>query len=294
MAIAPDLDPLAVRRQFARRAATLHRADFILRETERRMLERLEIVRLEPARIVDVGCGLGQGLAALAQRYPNAAIFGCDLAWPIVVQARRILEPPTRGLLARLRSRSAPPIASVFVADAQALPIAGSSADLVWSNLVFHWFVDPVRAVEEWYRVIRPNGLLSFTSLGVDSFVELRDAGASLMPFPDMHDIGDLLIASGFAEPVMDMERITLTYRDATALLADVRALGGNAQRGRFRGLVGRRERDDWLAAIEAARGSDGLLRLTLELIFGHAWCPAQKRLADGLARINFVPRKKT
>ncbi|HRO60596.1 MAG TPA: methyltransferase domain-containing protein [Burkholderiaceae bacterium] len=293
MAIAPDLDPLAVRRQFARRAATLHRADFILRETERRMLERLEIVRLEPARIVDVGCGLGQGLAALAQRYPNAAVFGCDLAWPVVAQARRVLEPPTRGLLARLRSRAAPPIASVFAADAQALPMPAASTDLVWSNLVFHWFVDPVRAVEEWYRVIRPNGLLSFTSLGVDSCVELRDAGARLMPFPDMHDIGDLLIASGFAEPVMDMERITLTYRDATALLADVRALGGNAQRGRFRGLVGRRERNDWIAAIERARGSDGLLRLTLELIFGHAWCPAQKRLPDGLARINFVTRSK-
>lgn len=258
------------------------------------MLERLGIVRLVPNSIVDVGCGLGRSLAALAQRYPQAAIYGCDLAWPVAAQARRALTPPARGLLARLRSGAAAPVASVFAADAHALPLPNASADLVWSNLVFHWFGDPVRAVGEWHRIVRPNGLLTFTSLGVDSFVELRTAGARLMPFPDMHDIGDLLTSTGFADPVMDMERVTLTYRDAAALLADAHALGGNALRDRFRGLLGRRERDAWLAAIERARDADGMLRLTLELVFGHAWCPEHKRLPDGLSRINIVPRSKS
>jgi malonyl-CoA O-methyltransferase len=292
MATAPDLDPKAVRRQFARRAASLHRADFLFRETERRLLERLELVRMQPAAIVDVGCGLGRSLAALAQRYPQAALFGCDQALPVARAARAALAPPQRGLLARLRGRPAQSLAAIFVADGQALPLADSSVDLLWSNLVFHWFADPPRAVEEWHRVIRPGGLLTFTALGVDSFTELRQAGARTMPFPDMHDLGDLLSAAGFAEPVMDMDRITLTYREPEALLADARLLGGNALRGRFRGLLGRGHRREWLAAIERTRGGDGLLRLTLELVFGHAWCPTPKRLPHGLAPIRLVPRK--
>jgi malonyl-CoA O-methyltransferase len=282
-----------VRRQFGRRAVTLQRADFLLRESERRLLERLEIVRLQPAAILDVGCGLGRSLAMLAQRYPQASLYGCDLAWPVAVQARHTLAPRVRGLLARLGGRPAAPLAEVFAADAQAMPLPASCVDMIWSNLVFHWFTDPVRAVQEWYRLIRPDGLVTFTVLGVDSFKELRAAGARMMPFPDMHDIGDLLTDTGFAEPVMDMEHITLTYRDASALLDDARALGGNALRGRFRGLLGRSHRNDWLVAIERARGADGLLRLTIELVYGHAWCPAAKRRADGLVPVNFIPRKR-
>lgn len=293
MATPSELDPTAVRRQFARRASRLHSADFLFRETERRLLERLEIVRLQPASVLDVGCGLGRSLAALAQRYPQAAVCGCDLAWPIAARARRALTPTSRGLLARLRGRPAQPLASVFAADAHALPLRGASFDMIWSNLAFHWFADPPRAVDEWHRVIRPDGLLTFTALGVDSLVELRAAGARFMQFPDLHDIGDLLSGAGFAEPVMDVERIALTYREPEAMLADARALGGNALRGRFRGLLGRGRRRDWLAAIERGRGSDGLLRMSIELVFGHAWCPSKKRLPRGLARVDFAPRRK-
>ena len=290
---ASDLDPKAVRRQFARRADRLQEADFLLREAERRLLERLEIVRLDPAAILDVGCGLGRSVAALAQRYPKAAISGCDLSWPIAARAARMLAPESRGLLARLRRGPAHPIAPVFVADAGALPVRTSSIDLLWSNLVFHWFPDAPAVIEEWHRVIRPEGLLSFTALGVDSLRELRAAGGRFLEFPDMHDIGDMLVGAGFAEPVMDVERIVLTYRDPVAMLADARALGGNALAGRFRGLLGRGHRRDWLAALEQGRDSDGLLRLTVELIFGHAWCPAKKRLPDGLSRVEFMPRHK-
>lgn len=293
MASTSDLDPKAVRKQFARRADSLHRADFLLRETERRLLERLEVVRLQPGTILDVGCGLGRSLAALAQRYPQASLLGCDQAWQVAARAQRALTPSARGLLARFRRGPVQPMASIFAADAHALPLAASSADLVWSNLAFHWFVDPPRVVDEWYRVIRPDGLLTFTVLGVDSLAELRAAGARTMAFPDMHDIGDLLVGAGFAEPVMDVERITFTYRSPSALLADVRALGGNALTTRFRGLLGRSRRGEWLQALDCARDAAGMLRLSIELIFGHAWCPPKKRLPDGLARVEFVPRRK-
>lgn len=292
MAAASDLDPKAVRRQFARRASRLHEADFLLRETERRLLERLEIVRMQPATILDVGCGLGRSLGALSQRYPQARLFGCDQALPVIRRARETLTPTRQGLLARLRGRPAEPIAEVFAGDARLLALADSSIDMIWSNLVFHWFDDPLPVVEEWQRVIRPQGLLTFSLLGVDSFLELRQAGARTMRFPDMHDIGDLLVAAGFAEPVMDMDKIVLTYREPEALLADVRVLGGNALRDRFRGLLGRSQRNEWLAAIGRTRGSDGLLRITLELVFGQAWCPSPKRLPRGLAPVRIVPRK--
>lgn len=293
MAHPSALDPKAVRRQFARRADRLHQADFLLRETERRLLERLEIVRLTPAAVLDVGCGLGRSLAALAQRYPQATLRGCDLSWQVAARARAALEPTARGLLARLRRGPTQPVAAVFAADAHALPLPPSCTDLIWSNLVFHWFHEPQRVVDEWYRVIRPDGLLTFTVLGVDSLIELRTAGARLPDFPDMHDIGDLLVGAGFAEPVMDVERLVLTYRDAETLLADARALGGNALAGRFRGLLGRGHRREWLAAIERGRAADGMLRLSVELIFGHAWCPPRKRLPGGLAHVEFMPRRK-
>ena len=104
-----------------------------------------------------------------------------------------------------------------------------------------------------------------------------------MMAFHDLHDIGDLLAAAGFAEPVMDSERLTLTWAGPQALLGDLRALGGNALRGRFRGLLGRGHLAGWLHALEALRGPDGRLQATVELVFGHAWCPARKRRSDGL-----------
>lgn len=287
----PDLDPSAVRRQFARRAANGGRADFLLREVESRMLERLDLVRLAPETVLDVGCGLGSGLIALKRRYPAARLLGVDAAGPVVRCAREALAPPSRGFFARLRPSATEPIARVVLADAQALPFANSSVDLVWSNLALHWFESPERAIAEWYRVARAGGLLDFSFLGVDTLVELRGLGARIMPFHDMHDIGDALMAAGFSEPVMDTQRLTLSWRTAQALLDDVRALGGNAQRERFRGLLGRRQRTGWLEAIESLRGEDTLLRVTVEVVFGHAWCPARKRRADGLVPIEIQPR---
>ncbi|MCO5100867.1 MAG: methyltransferase domain-containing protein [Burkholderiaceae bacterium] len=289
----PDIDPSSVRLQFSRRARQAPRGDFLLREVESRMLERLSLVRLAPRRIVDVGCGRGEGLLALKRQYPEAALVGVDASLGAVRRARESFAIPSRGFFARVMRPDAGPLAAFAVGDAQALPLAGSSVDLVWSNLALHWFESPLRAIDEWFRVMRPGALLDFSFFGVDTFVELRALGARTMSFHDMHDIGDALLQAGFSEPVMDMQRLTLSWKTPQALLDDVRSLGGNALRGRFRGLLGRRSRDEWLRAIESLRAGDGLIRCTVEVAYGHAWCPQRKRRADGLASIEFHPRRR-
>lgn len=292
MLTAPDLDPSAVRRQFSRRARQPARADFLLAEIEGRMLERLDLVRLAPDSVLDVGCGAGRGMLALKRRYPAAELLGVDSSFGAARAAREVLAPPSQGFFARLRAAAAAPVARIAVADANALPLRDASIDLIWSNLALHWFEAPERALAEWYRVARPGALLDFSYFGVDTFAELRGLGARFMRFHDMHDVGDLVAAAGFAEPVMDAERLTMSWPTPQALLDDLRALGGNALRDRFRGLLGRGQRAAWLQALEALRGPDGRLHAGIEVVFGHAWCPARKRRADGLSTVEFVPRR--
>lgn len=293
---APDLDPVAVRRQFSRRAAAPGRADYLFAEVEARMLGRLDAVRLSPRRVIDVGCGAGRSLLALKRRYPQAELVGLDSAPGMARAARAVCAAPGpagQGLLARLRVRAPTPVlAHVVAADAHALPLADASVDLVWSNLALHWFEAPDRALAEWHRVARPGALVHFSFFGVDTLAELRALGARTMRFHDLHDVGDLLGSVGFVEPVMNCERLALTWADPVALLADLRALGGNALRSRCRGLHARAHRDAWLRDLASLRRSDGRLHATIELVYGHAWCAQRKRRSDGLAPVEFVPRR--
>ena len=290
----PDLDPKAVRLQFGRRAKRIGDADFLLREIEQRMFERLDVIKLAPAALIDIGCGLGRGLQALAQRYAGAQAIGIDAA-PAMLAAN-LQARSGAGMAARLRNAVAaglgrPGGPSLAAADSKALPFAASSFDLLWSNLAWHWFDDPLAVAAEWYRVIRPQGLVMFSSFGVDTLRELRALGAELPEFPDMHDVGDLLGQTGFAEPVLETERLTISYADPARLLHELGALGGNARRRRTRGLTGRGRRADWLRRLDRARNPDGRLTLTFEVIFAHAWCPPRKRLGEGLAAIHWQPK---
>jgi malonyl-CoA O-methyltransferase len=298
-----DLDRSAVRRQFDRRSARQDPAEFLLREVERRMFERLDLVRLEPSRILDVGCGLGDGVRRLRARWPQAEALGIDLSPRRVAQARALDRPGlgawAQGLARRLTGRGgvpapAGPLARYLVGDAHRLPLADASADLVWSNLAFQWFDDVPAAIAEWYRVIRPEGLLMFSAFGVDSLAELRRAGVALPALPDLHDIGDALVAAGFADPVMDVERLTITWTDPARMLAELRALGGDARRGRPRGLATPRRRDRALAALASRlRAGDpaAALSTSVELVYGHAWCGARKKRLDGYAPVEFRTR---
>jgi len=241
---------------------------------------------------------VGTALPGLARRFPGAELVGIDWAGSALDRARQRLAPPRLAWLARWLSRTGRdgPQAGALLsqADPHALPLAGNSVDLIWSRLMLHWHSPPAPLLAEWYRVIRPGGLLSFSCLAVDTLAELRELGAAIMPFPDMHDVGDALVAAGFAEPVLDTERLTVTWRDPESLIADLRALGGNALRERRRGLVTPRMRARWLDALSRAlRREDGLISISFELIYGQAWCPAVKRLPDGLSPVRFVARRR-
>jgi malonyl-CoA O-methyltransferase len=268
----------AVRRQFDRRAPRAADADYLHREVEQRMMDRLDPVRISPARILDAGCGAGAGLAMLSERYPQALVVGADLSFAMVNRARS--EHSER----------------VVSADLQALPFANSRLDLVWSNLALHWCPDPGAVLAEWSRVLRADGLVMFSAYGVDSFKELRKLGWSTQRFPDMHDLGDALIRTGFSAPVMDMEPLTLTWRDPNRAWADLRALGGHALEARSPGLSGRIRKQQWLEAlIQGAEDAQdpGTFSVTIELIYGHAWCSPASKLEPGTARVEFVGRRR-
>ncbi|MGH6624691.1 MAG: methyltransferase domain-containing protein [Burkholderiaceae bacterium] len=264
-----------VRRQFGRRAVRLAGRDVLLREVAARMLERLSYIRLAPRRILDLGCGLGRARGPLLQRYAGAEWLGVDLAEPLL-RAGRVEADATRRGFARWRATRAESI----VADAARLPIADDSVELIFSNLMLNWHPSPHTVFPEWRRALTVNGLLMFSTLGPDTLKELRSAAsealphAAPMPFVDMHDFGDMMLASGFATPVMDVETLTLTYETPKDLIADVRALGGNPRADRWPALVSTAQAHRLYAALDARRGPDGRIPLTFEVAYGHAWNP--------------------
>jgi len=282
----PGIDARAARRFFDRSAGG---ADVLSREVERRMAERLELVRLDPARVLDAGSGGGEAAALLARRYPRAECFSLDAAHAQLARARakaraaRSLMQRARGLMKG--SLSAAP---AVCGDFHRLPFASRSFQLAWSNLALAWAGDPLPVFKELCRVLEVGGLLMFSTYGPDTLKELRAAFAAVDSAPhvhrfiDMHDLGDMLVAAGFAEPVMDMEVITLTYPDFDALLSDLRLSGqANAASDRRRGLMGRRAWQDMHRRYEMLR-QEGRLPATVEVIYGHAWRPEPRMSEDG------------
>lgn len=273
-----DIDARAARRRFDRAAATYRSASRIESEVGVRMLERLDYVRVTPARILDAGSGPAPQAAALFRRYPQARLVALDFSLPMLAHARA-----AAGWLARLKG--ARPLA--LCASLERLPLASGSVQLVWSNMALHWAADARAALAEFQRVLTPDGLLMFSTLGPDTLKELRAAAGPgrVHRFADMHDLGDALVAAGFADPVMDMEQLTLAYAGAGALLADLRTSGQTLARAdRPRGLAGRGLR----AALEHL-GSDA----TYEVVYGHAWKGAPRKTADGrsIVQVNRLPR---
>ncbi|CUI07495.1 methyltransferase domain-containing protein [Massilia sp. P8910] len=295
--LSAPIDLARVRSLFSR-PQRMERSDFLRREIAARMHERLMLVKVAPRRVLDAGCGSGADLALLQKDYPAAHIVGLDAAAAMIEAAKT----PASALksLNQMLSRLLPGKAGVdlLCGDFGSLPFGANSVDLVWSNLALHWHPQPDRVFAEWRRVLRQDGLLMFSNFGPDTLRELRsafaeaDAAPHVLPFVDMHDFGDQLVAAGFSTPVMDMEVITVTYDTAAALLADARALGGNPLATRGRGLLGRAAWQRMLAALERQRRADGKLGLTFEVIYGHAFRPAPRVTAAGEAIIRFEPRK--
>jgi len=277
-----QVDAQVARLRFARAAATYAAAARLEAEVGNRMLERLDYVKVAPRRVLEAGCGPGRESAALQKRYPGAALVELDFALPML---RR-----KRSLLSRLGLR---PAALQVCGDLQRLPLAEGSIDLTWSNMALHWAADPRAALGEISRATAAEGLLLFSTLGPDTLAELRAAAGDgrVHRFADMHDVGDALVAAGFSAPVMDMERLTVTYSGGEALLADLRASGQtSAAPARPRGLAGRRFRSTLGAALQA-RMRGGRLPVTFEVVYGHAWKDASSKRADGGSIVQFARR---
>ena len=290
---APDpreVDPRAVRRAFARAVSTYDAAAALQREVSARMAARLDVVKIAPALILDAGCGTGEAIGELSLRYPGARVVALDLVLPMAAAARARVQRG-RTLLRRLLPAALSGTARApwfLCGDMNALPLRGVAVDLVWSNLALQWVNDVPRVFAEMRRVLKVGGLITFTTFGPDTLREIRSAFARAdghthtNRFVDMHDLGDMLVHAGFADPVMDMEQITLTYADPEALLRELKHLGAtNATRGRSHGLMGRGRWRRMLAALEAKR-RDGRVPATFEVVYGHAWKGEPKRTAEG------------
>lgn len=286
------VDTRQVRRNFSRVAKHYDTTAFLSREVDRRMLERLDYVRIEPARVLDLGCGTGASLTALRERYRDAQLVGADFAEPMLRAGRS-----ERTFLSRLLPFLKPQSAAFCAADAEALPFPAASFGLLWSNLLLHWLNEPRPALREAHRVLETGGLFMFSTFGPDTLRELAgvfdDGYAHTQRFTDMHDLGDMLVECGFAEPVMDMEVLTLTYTSFDDLVSELHAAGDRcAMQARRKGLVGRQA---WEKARQAyARLSDdGRIPATFEVVYGHAWKGEPKKVADGRAVIRFDRRPK-
>ena len=271
-----------VRRAFGRAASTYDAAAELQRRVREELLSRLDVVKLAPSVVLDLGTGTGHAALALKRRYPEATVVAVDLAESMLREARR------RQTLFRRFQR--------LCADAGSLPLRSASVDLIYSSLLLQWCDVPDGVFAECRRVLRPGGLLSFTTFGPDTLVELRRAwaaadgrGVHVSRFLDMHDVGDALMRAGFAEPVMDVDRITLTYAEVRDLMRDLKAIGAhNAASGRARGLTGKATFARMVDAYEEER-RDGRLPATYEVVYGHAWAPSgADRRADpsGVVRI--------
>lgn len=282
------LDKRLVRRSFERAAATYDAAAVLQDEVCRRMLARLDYIRADPAVLLDAGSGTGNAVTGLLRRYPKARVIALDLALGMV-----------RRALARRpwwRRITAPARLAGVCGDLERLPLATGSVQLVWSNLALQWLDEPRAALAEMRRVLAPGGLLLFSTFGPDTLKELRAAFAAVdghthvNRFMDMHDLGDRLVACGYADPVMDMEMVTLTYADVRALMRDLKAIGAhNMTLGRPQGLRGRALIERVAEGYEPFR-RDGRLPATFEVVYGHAWNPAPRVSPTGRRVIDIRP----
>lgn len=276
------LDPRVVRRAFDRAAGGYDRNADLQREIADELLDRLAGVRIEPERVIDLGCGTGHASRVLARMYRRATVCGVDFAPSMLHRFRRGWWPRGRPL----------PVCG----DLLRLPFADASVDLLFSNLAFQWIDDLPTLFAELRRVLRPEGVLMFSSFGPDTLMELRDAWAAVDEaehvnrFPDMHDVGDALLQAGLRDPVMDVDRLTRSYPDLRALMHSIKSIGaGNAATGRPRGLTGhgvlRR-----LEAAYPARDGTGRPRASWEVVYGHAWGATIARPGHGDAAEFAVP----
>lgn len=284
----PDKDKVA--QSFAAAALQYDDVAVLQRQTADELLDRLSLMKIQPQKILDLGAGTGRNLALLHQRYPDAQLIAMDIAPGMLKQAQKRFRHDL-GFKRWLPKNKA---LQAITGDAEELPLADNSVDLVFANLALQW-CDPKQSFKEIQRVLKADGLLMFTSLGPDTLTELRQAWAAVDDYPhvnvfyDMHDVGDAMTASGLTDCVLDVEPYTLTYKTAMSMMRDLKILGAhNVNQGRRRGLTGKNVMQNVITAYEQFR-RDGLLPASYEVVFGHGWKlpqPSQQASADGSVHI--------
>jgi len=258
-------DRYALARAFDRAGSGYDAAAGLQARVRAELLQRLQFFRLQPQVVLDVGAGTARASVALKQHFPGALVIAADIALGMLRAAPRPWWPWRRY--------------ERIVADAYALPLQAQSVDLIFSNLMLQWCDRPDAVFGEFQRVLRPTGLVVFSTFGPDTLWELREAWASVddgehvSRFADMQELGDGLTQAGLMEPVMDVEQHKLDYADSRSLMRELQRIGAaNAALGRRRGLTGRTRMQAVTAAYERRRTVSGL-PATYEVIFGAAFC---------------------
>ncbi len=273
------IDKSQARAAFSRAAPRYDEVAVLQREIARRMIERLDYIRHRPEVVLDVGAGTGDATRALSHYYGKSRVIALDFALPMLRQVRK------RG-----RWFKRPPC---ICGDAEQLPLAGRSVDMIFSNVALQWCNDLPGTMREFRRVLRPTGMLLFSTFGPDTLKELRtswsavDGYSHLSPFTDMHEVGDAMLQAGLAEPVVDVDRISLSYDDVPSLMRDLKTLGAhNVTAQRARGLTGKGRMRAMIRAYEQFRVDDKL-PASYEVVYGHAWAPAEAGISVPLHQLS-------
>ena len=262
------LEKKQIRRNFDRAATSYDAAAALQQEIAVRTLDRFDFIKHQPNTILDMGCGTGTLTFGLMERFSKAKITALDMA-------PRMLEvlKSKLGFWQRLRKKP-----NFLCADIESIPLKDNSFDLVVSGLTLQWCNQPDKVFSEVMRILKPGGLFMFTTFGPDTLKELRQCWAKVdnyshvSAFLDMHDVGDALMRHGYSEPVMDTERLRLTYKNVKDLLRELKQIGANnATAGRNRKLTGAARMRAMEEAYEEHRNK-GALPASYEIVYGHAW----------------------
>lgn len=271
------VDEVALQRMVARLQRAFQ-APWLHGEAARRLAERLPIVKLQPRRVIDWWPHIGGGASVLASAYPKARVLGVQPSG----------TPPEVRPWWSARRWSGPTVATTRELDE-------GQAQLVWSNMMLHAAADPMQCLRDWHRALAVDGFLMFSTLGPGTLASLRSVyashgwGPAMAPLVDMHDLGDMLVEAGFADPVMDQETLTLTWSHADQALQELRSLGSNMDPARMTGLRTPRWRGRLIEAIERAakRNASGRIEMTFELVYGHAFKPLPRHRVSEQAQIS-------
>jgi len=261
-----------IQRHFDAKAISYESSAVLQRNVCDELLQRLDLTSLKPSVILDAGCGTGLGTQGLMQKYKKAKVLSLDLSPEMLKQTK------SKGGWFRK------PV--LICADAEEIPLQDESVDLIFSNFMLQW-CDHKKVFAEFKRILKPDGLLMFTTFGPDTLKELKqswsqvDKHAHVNDFTDMHDLGDELINVGLAEPVMDMDLMSLTYKDAMSVMSDLKAIGANTTlknqaKPVEQGLVTPAKLKRVIKFYEAFR-KDGVVPASYEVIYGHAWKTKQR-----------------